>query len=110
MSSTVEKKRKIGVDEADVFVYTGIGQSVPRDVVSVRFHPSVTEIEEGAFYSCRSLGKVVLNDGLTKIGKRAFSECRSLESITFPSTIVEIGSSAFFSTALRSIKLPPNRN
>ena len=78
-----------------VFEYTGNGQSVPKNVVSVRFHPSVVSIDDGAFeYCCTHLREVVLNDGLKNIGDNAFRGC-SLDSITIPSTVVEIGTDAF---------------
>lgn len=92
-------KRKIDdtSDENDtVFVYMGKGQSVPKDVVSVRFHPSVLEVNRGAFISCQRLKKVVFNEGLQMIGSAAFDWCTSLERITIPSTVIEIGSGAFF--------------
>ena len=50
----------------EVFEYTGKGQRVPKDVVSVKFHPTVIEVEEEAFEDCRQLKEVVLNEGLQK--------------------------------------------
>jgi len=75
--------------------YTGKGQRVPRGVVSVRFHPGVTEIEEDAFRNCLKLQDVVFNEGLQKIGALAFYSCKALQSIKLPSTITEISKSAF---------------
>jgi len=55
------------------YTYTGVGCSVPKDVISVHF-----------------------TEGLQKIGDDAFLHCSSLESITLlPSTVVEIGDNAF---------------
>lgn len=79
----------------EVFEYTGKGQTVPKDVISVRFHPSVVEVEEKAFIGCDKLKGIVLNDGLEKIGHNAFQRCISLQSITLPSTVIEIGVDAF---------------
>lgn len=39
-SSTGGKKHKIGVDRL-MYSSMGNGQTIPKDVVSVRFHPSV---------------------------------------------------------------------
>ena len=101
-----------------VFVYTGDGCSVPRDIISVQFNdglqkigegafcnctslksitiPStVTEISNYAFRSCSNLMEVIFNDRLQKIGYNAFINCKSLESIKLPSTVVEIGNHAF---------------
>ena len=78
-----------------VFAYTGKGQKVPKDVVSVRFHPSVVEVDNHAFEYCWKLKEVVLNEGLQKIGKNAFESCSSLQSITLPSSLTKIGLEAF---------------
>jgi len=115
----------------EVFEYTGKGQSVPRDVVSVRFHPSITEVED-AFRGCTQLREVEFNNGLKKIGWQTFLGCRRLQSITLPSTVTEIDDGAFWDcrnlreiglheglqkiggvafrgcSSLRSIKLPSN--
>ena len=72
----------------DVFVYTGNGQTVPKDVVSVRIHPSIVKIEYEAFRECEQLKEVVLNEGLQSISYKAFYHCESLQSITIPSTLL----------------------
>jgi len=55
-------KRKIddASDENEtVFVYTGKGQSVPKDLVSVQFHPSVIEVKDCRhFADCKSLKEI----------------------------------------------------
>ena len=84
------------------FEYTGTGCVVPKDVTSVRFQPSVVEVEDWAFRNCKQLrvvmfnNEVVLNEGLQKIGLDAFHGCKSLESITLPSTVTEIERGAFY--------------
>ena len=78
-----------------VFEYTGEECEVPKDVTIVRFHPSVIEVENDAFYCCKQLREVVFNERLQKIGDDAFRCCTSLSSITFPSTVTEIGVYAF---------------
>ena len=59
-----------------VFEYTGKGQNVPKDVVSVRFHHSVDVVEKEAFKDCKQLKEVVLNKGLLKISEYAFRGCQ----------------------------------
>lgn len=76
-------------------MYTGNGQSVPKDVVSVRFHPSVTDVGYEVFMGCSELQEVVLNEGLKMIGQCAFAECTSLKSIKLPSTVTELTDNAF---------------
>ena len=77
------------------FEYKGNNQTVPKDVVSVRFHPSVVKVDFRAFYGCNELREVVFNEGLQKIGSSSFYECLRLKSITLPSTLTEIGNCAF---------------
>ena len=99
MSSNIKKRRLdvIDVEERsnDVFEYMGRGQEVPKEVVSIKFHSSVVEIENNAFRDCSKLKKVVLNDGLREIGVYAFRNCISLQSISLPSTVINIGNLAF---------------
>jgi len=78
----------------EVYEYKG-GLSVPRDVVSVQFHPDVTSVDDCAFQYCRNLKDVVFNEGLRSIGKNSF-HCCAFDSITFPSTLEEIGERAFY--------------
>ena len=81
--------------DAEVFEY-GEGCAVfYNDVTSVRFHPSVVEVENHAFSYCKQLREVVLNEGLHKIGDSAFYHCASLSSVTLPSAVTEIGENAF---------------
>jgi len=77
------------------FVYTGRGQTVPKDVVRVRFDPSVTEVEEDAFIECTRLREIVFNEGLKKIGIGAFCGCRSLLNFVLPSSLTDIDDHAF---------------
>ena len=44
-------------------------------------------IDFGAFMSCKSLKKVILNEGLKTIGSYAFGECTELTEIIIPSTV-----------------------
>ena len=98
MSSS--SKRKIETTSSDtssdeVFEYTGNGQTVPKDIVSVRFHPNVIEVDCDAFRSCQQLREVVLNEGLREIESSAFNKCTALQSIEIPSTVIKIGAYAF---------------
>lgn len=77
------------------WVYSGDGQRVPKNVVSVRFHFSITTVDERAFDSCTYLREIVFNEGLKNIGESAFQDCRLLERIILPSTLTEIGEYAF---------------
>ena len=83
-------------DDDDVFVYT-TGSIVPRDVVRVRVHPSVTVIPREAFMLCEKLEEVELSEGLLEIGQMAFASCEVLKRIKIPSTVTIIGNLAFYS-------------
>ena len=61
------------------YEYTG-KERVPKDVNSVKFHPNVTEVEDGAFKDCLYLKNIVLNEGLLKIGNHSFQGCTLLQS------------------------------
>lgn len=88
------------------WVYSGKGQRVPKNVISVRFHFSITTVDERAFNSCTYLREIVFNEGLKKIRESAFQDCRLLERIILPSTLTEIGERAFDNcTNLREVEL-----
>mmetsp|Transcript_40780 Transcript_40780/g.85663 ORF Transcript_40780/g.85663 Transcript_40780/m.85663 type:complete len:360 (+) Transcript_40780:163-1242(+) len=76
------------------FVYNGQVE-VPKDVISVEFDPSVTEVPCSAFYGCTALRHLVLNEGLRIIREYAFEGCKYLERLELPASMVEIGRGAF---------------
>ena len=80
------------MDSNKEFEYMGKGCVVPKDVIIVRFHPSVVEVENHAFMNCKQLRKVMFNDGLQKIGMCEFYACKLLSSIKLPSTVTQISS------------------
>ena len=68
---------------------------------------SVTSIDSGAFYHCKSLTSVAIPDSVTSIGDSAFSYCRSLTSVTIPDSVTSIGEYAFYDcTSLTSVAIP----
>jgi len=82
------------------------GLVVPRDVIRVRVHPSVTVIPEKAFDGRRQLEEVELCEGLLEIGAQAFEYCVKLKRINIPSTVAIIEGWAFAYTAISDILLP----
>ena len=56
---------------------------------------NVEHLGGDAFYDCKKLTEVVLNEGLKKIGNSAFHACDSLKRVTIPSTLEEIANGAF---------------
>ncbi len=67
----------------------------------------MTTLNDGLFYSCLKLNRVVLPNSLNKIGNKVFENCTSLVSISLVGGIKEIGNSAFASCSnLKSIIIP----
>ena len=86
---------------------TKISAVKDKNITSATIPSGITEIGEGAFYSCEKLESVVIPDSVTVIGEEAFSSCYSLTSINIPSGITEIGAGAFsYCDKLSSITLP----
>ncbi|RCJ00931.1 leucine-rich repeat domain-containing protein, partial [Metamycoplasma hominis] len=65
-----------------------------KKATKVTIPSSVKEIGKGAFFGCRNLKKVILNEGLEKIDYGTFQNT-NIESITIPGSVKEIGESAF---------------
>jgi hypothetical protein len=80
----------------DIFVYTGRGQEVPRDVKRVRIAENVDTILARAFKNCRQLIEVEGHDKIKKIEQYAFLNCHSLRRVTKMQGVIEIEAHAFF--------------
>jgi hypothetical protein len=63
--------------------------------VSFEADTELTELPNGAFQSCSSLGSIELPEGLTTIGVSAFAGCNALTAVNLPSTTETIGDYAF---------------
>jgi len=92
-----------------VYLYWGLdGEIAPKDTTKIIFHPSVTTIQEWAFYNCKSLVRVTIPDHVTEIGICAFFCCDSLRFIQLPTNLEFIGMSAFNTCkSLEAVFLPP---
>ena len=81
MSSVGERLKKRKANEVDVFEYTG-KESVPKDVVSVRFHPSIVEMDDNdepylsnyMVFSDRQLKEVVFMRVLKRLEDLVFGD------------------------------------
>ncbi len=89
---------------------SGIGKCKDTDIVIPKTSPrgdEVIGIGNNAFYSCRTLKRITIPEGVTSIGNFAFYECVDLANITIPSSVKSIGYVAFYSCAnLQSITIP----
>ena len=94
--NSVKRRRTANNSSASVvFEYAGEDCFIPKNVVHVKFHPSVVWVPFDAFCKCTQLREVVFNEGLEEIGSRAFQQCTSLESVALPSSVTEIDERAF---------------
>jgi len=57
---------------------------------------TVRKIKDGAFYECKNLNAITMQDGLTVIQENAFIYCDSLRSVVIPSTAKQIISHGFY--------------
>jgi hypothetical protein len=81
--------------------------NVPKDVVTVTVHPTVTTIHSLTFAGCTSLKSIKIHDQVATIGEYAFFECTSLKTIDIPDQVTTIGDRAFAGcTSLKTIKIP----
>jgi len=55
----------------------------------------VNTIDNEAFSDCRDLKEVLFKEGLQGVGKASFSWCTSLERISFPSSLEKVGEKVF---------------
>lgn len=80
-------------------------------IETIQFPSTLEEICDMAFYGCRTLTKVTVDDvensNLHTIGAHAFAFCSSLEDAHFPESLKKIGESAFVDcTKLKDIYIP----
>ena len=72
---------------------------------------SVTEVQEGAFYLCRSLESVVFTNSESAISNETFYGCTQLRNVVIPEGINIIGPDAFSGcTSLTTIIIPRSVN
>ena len=72
-----------------------------------KYFTSVTYLRNYAFYNCKLLERITLQNTLTSIGYQAFRDCTSLALTSLPSSITSIADSAFSGcTSLALTSLP----
>lgn len=65
------------------------------------------DIYDYAFYNCKNLTSITLNDKVTKLGYWLFYNCSSITSLTIPNSVTEINAYAFKNCSkLYSITVP----
>ncbi len=66
-----------------------------QSLQSVTVPDTVSKIGWKAFYGCKELNTVVLNEGLETIDEGSFAYCTSLVNINIPASVTKIGTAAF---------------
>ena len=80
---------------------------IPKNIIKCVIPDSVTNIDNYAFYGCRSLTSIIIPNSVTYIGGQAFSYCDLLTSITLSNSIKSICYLAFYSCeSLKEIIIP----
>ena len=80
---------------------------VPAGKTEYKIPSGVNEINDDAFYLCKSLKELTIPNGLSRIGKNAFAGCDSLATIEIPNSIEYIGEYSFCGCkALTSLSIP----
>ena len=62
----------------------------------LEFPDTLDTIEQRAFYGCKSLRSIKLNEGLDTIPNFCFAYCESLQDIAIPDSVETIDENAFF--------------
>lgn len=65
------------------------------DIEKISFSSSIHSIGWWAFYGCKKLTSVELNEGLNTIEYGAFMNCHKLKEVSLPYTLYSIGEDAF---------------
>ncbi|MGN1432652.1 MAG: leucine-rich repeat protein [Ruminococcus sp.] len=92
------KEKNISIPEKiGEYTVTSIGSAAfyNSDIEKITFPSSVDSIGWWAFYGCKKLSFVELNDGLNIIEYGAFMNCHNLKEISLPYTVYSIGEDAF---------------
>ena len=86
---------------------TGIKSVGPKGSgASVELPTCITSIDEGVFYKCEDLSKVVIGDKITKISQNAFFYCSKLSKVAMLDNVEEIGDRAFCGCSQLEIWVP----
>lgn len=84
-------------DKINNYSVTSIGSAAfyNSDIEKISFSSSIHSIGWWAFYGCKKLTSVELNEGLNTIEYGAFMNCHKLKEVSLPYTLYSIGEDAF---------------
>ncbi|MBO4423044.1 MAG: leucine-rich repeat domain-containing protein [Clostridia bacterium] len=72
--------------------------------------PTVKTIGGNAFSGCTKITRFTVPDGVMQLGGGAFGYCSNLKEITLPDSLLSIGDECFYSTSIKSIVIPRNKD
>lgn len=78
------------------------------ELTSIKISSNIRTISKDAFWGCKSLSNVIFesNSELKVIEDHAFFLCEALTTLELPNTVTSIGRQAFFSTSIKTAKIP----
>ena len=80
---------------------------VPKNISGkVEIPEGIKNIDNGAFYNCKYIEKVIFSDTVESIGDDAFRDCILLNEVSFSNKLQTIGIMAFQNTNIENIELP----
>lgn len=82
------------------------GTFASASIEEIMFPPSLEQVSDFAFSSCKYLRSLNLPSSLKIIGKGAFRNCTSLQTVNFPESLQSIDDEAFRNTKLSNVNLP----
>ncbi len=93
----------------DLMGITSIGQNSFKDsgIVTIDIPESVSGLGERAFYNCKSLTSVTINNkSITTLPREIFAYCKDLSNLVLPESVINLADGAFYETS----KLTLERN
>ena len=85
--------------------FAGGGETY-NDTLEIVILPNcLMEIENYAFYRCRSLNEIIIPNSIMNIRKEAFRGCSNLTNITIPENVISIEEYAFCGAGLTNITI-----
>lgn len=98
-------------DMIDSYPVTQVGNGAfysCSTVVKVTLPSSITQIREMAFANCTGLTTLVLPEGIKSIEYNAFNGANNLATITLPASVDDVSGSAFSGSGLKEILVNAN--
>lgn len=97
-------------DGTSPIVKIGENAFANRNIVSITFPDTLTEIASGAFSGSKLSGLLSIPNTVTTIGDGAFQDCSGITHIIIPDSVATIGQNAFRGCGISYIIIPSSVN